>query len=210
LELIQDNQISRRKTIIYIRNYYYNFKDTKKLNSIFGVTEKQRLDFIRNLNFLSEDDLNNTLELIRFEISISKNYTNFNNILESALRSIETISTKFFNIDVSGSADELLKDEDFIDYLKCISSEIDISEYIDNKKCAFFKALSVFYKKYYMNKNKAKLSETVNNIKNVKIDNDIINKFQSLPSINVNTNTINDQFLNNPTSDKFNPYMFKK
>ena len=79
--------------------------------------------------------------------------------------------------DVEGVSDELMKDESFRYELKILSSEIDISQYLNPRNAVILKVVKAFYLQNKKNKikkdfnnilnNKEKLEEIKNLAKNI-------------------------------------------
>jgi len=79
-------------------------------------------------------------------------------------------------IDITGSANELLQNEDFMHDLKMASCEINISDYITPQRSLFMRGLTVYYKNYYNNKLKNKIND-------IKVSDDIQSKFNKMNNV---------------------------
>ena len=101
-----------------------------------------------------------------------RNKQMFNDTVQFALKGIETISN-YSGYDVSGVADDLMNDPEFILDLKVIQCEIDMSKYISVKSSAFMKVV----KKMYM---KNKENEMKKEFENVLNDKDKLEKIKNL------------------------------
>ena len=161
----------KRTLIIIIRQYINNFDE--KLKCIYG---KNKELFIKKLITLSIDQLKIIRENIKFELNLKRNHSIFFNTLEVTTTAIENISTNIFNIDIKGGYKELSKDPEFQLDLLMISSEIDISKYINPKSTVFIKLMKQYYMLYNMNKVKKQIN---NNIKEEDIDK-LKNKYDNL------------------------------
>jgi len=181
-QLTHDDYKERRKIIIYIRNYIENFKD--RLRPIIGYRHLDQENFKMNLIKYDLPNLTLILENIRFELCIKNNSKKVLNTLETLLRSLETIAM-MAKIDITGSADELLKNPQFVDDVMIMSCEIDISSIINPKTSVFMATLTQFYKNYYTNKLKNKLNTIKPDIEIQKKFDTLINNSGAHPSIPV-------------------------
>jgi len=158
----------KRSNIVIIRQYLNMFDD--KLERIYGKDKNQ---FIKKLFNLTNEQLYIIIENIRVELSISRNYNIFNNVIETSAITFENILLKIFNIDVVGTFEDLKKnDPELAIELSIIACEYDITKYIDPKKMVFIKLLKTYYMKYKENKiiNK-KLMILIKNTQQFKINN---------------------------------------
>lgn len=79
----------------------------------------------------------------------------------------------YSGINLEGLSEDILKNEDFIYDLKCISAEIDMSKYVNCKTSAFLKLVQNSYYTYEKNKIIKNLDEKLNN-------NDVLNKIKNI------------------------------
>jgi len=172
-ELKNDDWQQRKKLIIYIRQYIQNFRD--KLKCIIGNNYVQQKEFEKSLPQFNTNDLTVILENIRFELNIERNSKTLLSSVESVLRTIENVAS-IMKIDITGSANELLQNEDFMHDLKMASCEINISEYITPQRSLFMRGLTVYYKNYYSNKLKNKIND-------IKVSDDIQSKFNKMNNV---------------------------
>ncbi len=164
---ILENYSERKSLIITIRQYINTFPE--KLNSIIGDTEKKQEKFIKNLFFLQVEQLNLIKEMITFEITLKFNGNLINDTTKNALKMTEPIFKKF-GFDVDGVSDSIFDDEGFKTNFKLMCCEIDISKYLSPKRAVFFHMVKNYFLKYNLNKNKNKMQNIENELKNIKID----------------------------------------
>ena len=175
--LVHDTYKERKHLTIIIRNYIELFHD--KLYSIVGSTENQKLEFIRKLNNFSLDDLNMIKQNIIYELSVKNNYKKFLSLLDQGLSIYETVLVSL-NVDISGFADDIRKNEDAQIALKMMSCEINLTDYIDPKKTILYYIVTGSIKKFQENKNKKMIEQKINNNNNVIDYKNILNKYSSI------------------------------
>ena len=125
------------------------------------------------------DDLKIIKQNIIYELSVKNNYKKFLSLLDQGLSVYETVLVSL-NVDITGFADDLRKNEDAQIALKMISCEVDLSKYIDPKKTILYYIITGSIKKFQENKNKKLIEQKVNNSNNIIQDNAILNKYNTL------------------------------
>lgn len=161
-----DNIKEKRSYIIIIRQYINLFEN--ELKTLYGNKEK----FNQKLFKLKLDELKLLLENIRIHLNISKNSNLFMDCAKNALIGYEKVLC-YSGIDINGFSDEILKNEEFIYDLKCISAEIDMTKYINNKTWAFLKVFQNSYLSYEKNKIIKNIDQKFNN-------DDVLNKIKNI------------------------------
>lgn len=146
-----------RSHIIIIRQYIQNFPEELKL--IYG---NNRLQFEKRLFCMSLDQLKIVLEDIRISISLKSNSSNFQAVSSVCIKGIELISTNYLNYDISGLEQSLKDDKEFQLDLRIISSEVDLSRYLNPKSQLFIKLI----RKCYMINQENKIKKTINSVIN--------------------------------------------
>jgi len=156
-----DELKKRRSNIIIIRQYLNSFDE--QLKKIYG---KDKDLFFKKLLKLNNEQLLCLLESIRVELNIRRNGTIFENIIETSALTFEQILNKLFNIDVTGTFDEMKQsDPEFVIELKMLACEIDFSQYVSIKKIIFLKLLKKYYMNYTINKSLKNININVDNEK---------------------------------------------
>ena len=161
------NDIKEKRSYIIIIRQYINIFE-KELKNIYNNKDK----FINKLFTLKLDELKILLENIRIHLNISKNSTLFMDCAKNAIIGYEKVMC-YSGINLEGLSEDILKNEDFIYDLKCISAEIDMSKYVNCKTSAFLKLVQNSYYTYEKNKIIKNLDEKLNN-------NDVLNKIKNI------------------------------
>jgi len=150
-----DELKQKRSLIIIIRQYINTFE--QELKNIYVV----KSTFEKKLFIQSISQLQIILEDIRTTLSVSRNKEVFFNCIEAGLRGFETISN-YSGYDITGVANELMNDPDFLIDLKILSCEIDISRYVNVKTSVFLKLIKKTYSKHQENNIKKQLDNVLN------------------------------------------------